>query len=81
MAELRVTGKIKFAILECKKFLECLFLSRQSIAASLVRDFLFLKSHPPRARAELFFTPAEIIGISWHFGSFSFSLANGKVTW
>ena len=28
MAELRVTSKTKFAILECKKFLEHLFLSR-----------------------------------------------------
>ena len=36
MAELRVTSKTKFAILECKKFLEHLFLSRKSIAASLV---------------------------------------------
>ena len=44
MAELRVTGKTKFAILEYKKFLEHLFLSRQSIAASLVCDFFF-KSH------------------------------------
>ena len=36
MAGLRVTSKTKFAILECKKFLEHLFLSRESIAASLV---------------------------------------------
>ena len=28
VAELRVTSKTKFAILECKKFLEHLFLSR-----------------------------------------------------
>ena len=28
VAELRVTGKTKFAILKCKKFLEQLFLSR-----------------------------------------------------
>ena len=58
MAELRVTGKTKFAILECKKFPEHLFLSRYSIAASLVCDF-FLKSHPPRATTELFFTPSR----------------------
>ena len=58
MAELRVTGKTKFAILECKKFLEHPFLSRQSIATSLVGDF-FLKLHPPRARTELFFTPSR----------------------
>ena len=56
MVELRVTGKTKLAILECKKFLEQLFLSRQSIAASLV---FFLKSHPPRATTELFFTPSR----------------------
>ena len=52
MAELRLTSKTKFAILECKKFLEHLFLSRQSIAASLVCG-------TPRARAELFFTPSR----------------------
>ena len=59
MAELRVTGKTKFAILECKKFLEPFFLSRSSIAANLVCDFSFFKSHPPRATIELFFTPSR----------------------
>ena len=58
MAELRVTGKTKIAILVCKKFLKQLFLSKLSIAASQVCDF-FLKSHPPRATTELFFTPSR----------------------
>ena len=77
MAELRVTGKTKFAILECKKFLQHLFLSRYIHCCKSSLRFVFLKSHPPRARTELFLPPAEIIGISWHFGSFSF-LAKGQ---
>ena len=61
MAELRITGKTKFAILECKKFLEHLFPSRQSRCKSSLRFFVLfcLKSHPPRARTELFFTPSR----------------------
>ena len=58
MAELRVTGKTKIAILVCKKFLKQLFLSKLSIATSQVCDFFF-KSHPPRATTELFFTPSR----------------------
>ena len=79
MVEPRVTGKTKFAILECKKFQEHLFLSRQSIAASLVCDFFKVKSTKGKNRLNCFLPPAESIGVSSYFGSYSF-LVIGKLT-
>ena len=58
MAELTVTGKTKFAILECKKFLEHFFLSRLSIAASLVCDFFF-KVTSTKGNNRTDFTPSR----------------------
>ena len=56
--------------------------SRLVLRTLLVCDFFFfLKSHTHQGQEQkCFLPPAEIIGISWHFGSFSF-LANGKATW
>ena len=47
--------------------------------ASLVWDFFF-KAHAQRVRTEVVLPPAEMIGISWHFGSFSF-LVKSKLNW
>ena len=76
MAELRVTGKTKFAILECKGVPGKGVPETFYFAASLVCDFTSIKGKSGIG----FLPPAEIIGISWHFGSFSF-LVNGKITW
>ena len=52
-----------------KKFLEHVFLSRSSIAASLVCEFFLSHIHQMQERYCLFFLlPAEITGIAWHFG-------------
>ena len=72
MAELRVTGKTKFAILECKKFLKQLFLSGLSIAASQVCDFFLSHIHQGQQQ-NCFLPPAEIIGNFLAFWKLYFS--------
>ena len=68
MRELRVTGKTKKSVKRFWNTFSCLGVLLQHCKSSL---------HIHQGQEQNCFLPqAEIIGISWHFGSFSF-LANG----